>query len=104
MTEAERLKRLEAVQLELFAISKQQEQLRLKFQDLQKSRAGLTRRVSELRRYIKRLLPPATKKCRKCGAELLASEFFYPDDRYADGRYPYCKFCKSEMSKGRKAA
>jgi hypothetical protein len=103
MTEKERIQSLEAVQIQLFELSKQQEQLRFQFRKLQKSRKVLSGKIVGLRRQVRRLLPLEMKQCRKCRVEMLM-DCFYIDSRYKDNRFPYCKYCRSDMYRTKRRA
>ena len=76
MTEAERAAALKNVQLELFQLKKEY---------------SLKRR--ELKRKFLLLHGKGQKRCRKC-KDAMDVEQFYLDNRYADGRYPYCRECQ----------
>lgn len=93
MTEAQRIAKLEAVQMELFALSREREQLQLKLRTVRKKCRRLWTQKSQLRlRETSR-----EKRCRKCNVTMVAG-CFYKDARYKDGLYPYCRICKADMA------
>jgi hypothetical protein len=57
----------------------------------------LRRKIVALKSRVKRLGAGLLKTCARCRLEMDADQF-YRDARYADGRYPYCKECKTEMA------
>lgn len=77
MNEAERLTKIEEIQLELFELAVERKQMKL---------------------ALLRLIAGQKKTCRKCREEMEAEQF-YVDERYSDGLYPYCRECKSDMAK-----
>lgn len=81
MSETERAEHLKAIQLELFQLKKDY---------LLKSR--------QLKRKFKLIQGMGQKRCRKCREEMDVDQF-YVDDRYADGRYPYCRECQTGKRK-----
>src|SRR5688572_29576112 len=100
MNETDRLKAIEAVELELFKVVQEQEQLYLDFKSLDRKRSQITAKITALRSKVRRLTEPRTKKCCKCRLEMDVDQF-YDDTRYADNRYPYCRECVSEDRKRR---
>lgn len=48
-----------------------------------------------------RLRGALTKACKRCGQEKPKADYT-EDDRYADGRYPWCAECRREWRQGRK--
>lgn len=84
MTEPERVRAIEAVQLRLFELEKYRLRLLGQIELFKSQGTKICRRVN----------------CRK--AKPVAQ--FGKDNRYSDGRYPYCNACKSEMVKQRNRA
>lgn len=82
MSESERAEAIKAVQMELFALHE---------------------RRKELKRKMAQLALAGTKWCRKC-RETMGVEQFYADKRYADGLHPYCRECKADYYRSRRAA
>jgi len=78
VTEPQRARAIEAVQLRLF--------------ELEQKRLRLVSRLEVLK-------GTGTKRCRQVCGEVKPVSEFYEDPRYADGYYPYCRDCKSEMGK-----
>lgn len=94
MSETERAAALKEVQLELF-------ELKRKFQLIASEHWKEFRLAKrELVRKQLLLFNSGTKSCRKCN-EVMDVEQFYRDDRYADGRRPYCIECDSAGAKER---
>lgn len=85
MSESELTRAIKAVQLQLFS--------------LRMERKGLVKALSRIRQ---KRFKDTHKRCRKCNVTMLA-ELVYVDERYADGLYPYCRICKSDMVKARNA-
>jgi len=81
MSEQERAEQLKAIQLQLI--------------ELKKEYLLQTRR---LKRQLTLVANQGLKRCRRCFEEMHVEQF-YEDDRYTDGRYPYCRECKSGKAK-----
>lgn len=94
MSEAERAKALEAIQLELFALEREYGDVVADF--YAKRRAILRRR--QLLMHTARVVKEGMKVCRKCDAEKDVNQF-YQEARYADGRRPYCIECDLKRMK-----
>lgn len=92
MSEAERAEALKAIQLELFALQKQQSAIVAAFQSKKR----------ELVRRKKQIAANGQKQCRKC-REVMDVDQFYREARYADGRRPYCIECELTANKKRAA-
>lgn len=78
MTEAERAKTIESLQLELFCLKRQ---------------------LTVVKRTLILVKTRGTKVCRVCNKERSVKQMFFPDDRYRDGYYPYCRICKAARSR-----
>lgn len=90
MTEQERARAIEAIQLELFCrkreLERQAEQIELDF-----------------RARLELVKSQGTKVCRKCGREKSVKQF-YREDRFKDGYNPWCRLCKQQRYQERKNA
>lgn len=91
---------IEAVQLRLFELAAQQEQLRLDFRKLRESRRSLAKQVIQIRSQIARLLQVDRKACTKCGFEMAVDQF-YPEERNRGGLSSWCIQCKTAANRAR---
>lgn len=89
MTEPERARAIEAVQLQLF-------ELRARVKEIERERV-------RLRRLKVKLAFQGTKICRKCREDMDAEQF-YRDDSRRDGLSSYCRECKLKTIRARKLA
>lgn len=74
---------IQKLQLELFALR------------------GQLRVIEQKVEQLKRKREP--KRCKRCD-EMMDADQFYADDRYRDGKYPYCRECKRRYYQSKKKA
>lgn len=86
MTEPQRAKEIEAIQLRLFELTAQVKEIKQE-------------RV-RLKRMKARIVMQGVKRCRKCRDEMDADQF-YPAERMRDGLDSYCIECRSTANRAR---
>lgn len=91
MNEAERIKKIDAIQMELF-------ELRAKCVDLKSKLTELL--IQERRERRTKDVIVNGKVCRKC-FERRKARWFYRDNNRGDGHSSYCRLCQSRVVRER---